>query len=139
MMPFERRAPHDLPETDFQLLESVQRHLVRKEAVDNSRQAKLVEVNFNRDFPKARIADEAILLRDYFASFLREFGAVLAPPEKCVGIQKYWQDENRNYMYSAKSASGSSKSGAIQMPLPVPGARLAGLIATIFTTGRFSF
>ena len=32
-------------------------------------------------------------------------------------------------MYSAKSASGSSKSGAIQMPLPVPGARLAGLIA----------
>ena len=87
VMTFECCAAHDLAKTDFQLLESVQRHLVRKEAVDNPGQAKLVEVNFNRDFPKARIADEAILLRYYFASFLREFGAVLTPPEKRVGVE----------------------------------------------------
>ena len=43
------------------------------------------------------------------------------------------------FSYSRNSSRVSSKSGAIQMPFPVPGFLFAGLMGTILTTGLFSF
>src|SRR5260370_38865231 len=81
-----------------------------------------------------RLAYHALLVRNCPARLLRKFPSIVAPPEEGVSVE---QDGHR-YMYSRKSSSGSSKSGDIQMPLPVTGFRLIGLIGTIFTTGLFS-
>src|SRR5580692_4036414 len=105
-MAFERRASHNLPEADFQLLESVQRHLVGEIPVDDSRQAKLVEADLDGDLPKARQADEAIVRLHHRASFLRELGAVLAPPEKRVGVE---QDRQFTYTPRNRPAAGRSR------------------------------
>src|SRR5580692_1346005 len=61
VMTLERCTAHDLTESDFELLEAVQGHLIGQIPVDDARQAKLVEAYLDGDFPKAREADEAIV------------------------------------------------------------------------------
>ncbi len=70
VMARERRAAHDLAVSDFQLFKSVEGHLIGQVAVGNSGHAEFIEADFDRDFPKAREADEAVFGGDYLASFL---------------------------------------------------------------------
>jgi hypothetical protein len=80
-----------MPKTDLQLFEAVDRHLLRKIAIGDSRQTQFAEIEFDRDFPETGEAYETLGRRDGPASLIGEFRPVLAPPEKCVCIEQKGQ------------------------------------------------
>ena len=126
-----RCAPHDVPEGDFQLVESVQRHLIGEVAVRLRRETQLAQTHLDRDPPKTRIADKTI----WSVIALRAFFESPGCPRTTREMRAYRGEPATNGTPRVRQRLVSW----CQQPLPVPGWRFAGLIATIFTTRRFSF